>query len=135
MSAMLGVNDFNAEMFSTKMEDMLAVIHQVNEQFRDPVIKNFFLIAFFLAVAKILLIFPWIARAIAFLDLKYLTSISFYIDFYPKRRNLSRAVCLHLLRESFLHSSWELGCLITKWSTPNLCSLISKLVSQFFVDF
>lgn len=36
MSSMLGVNDFNAEMFSTKMEDMLSVIHQVNEQFRDP---------------------------------------------------------------------------------------------------
>lgn len=37
MSALFGVNDFNAEMFSTKMEDMLAIIQQVNKQFRDPV--------------------------------------------------------------------------------------------------
>ncbi|KAK6624274.1 hypothetical protein RUM43_004397 [Polyplax serrata] len=36
MSSLFGVSDFNAEIFSTKMEDMLAVIHQVNEQFRDP---------------------------------------------------------------------------------------------------
>lgn len=40
MSSLFGVSDFNAEIFSTKMEDMLAVIHQVNEQFRDPVSTN-----------------------------------------------------------------------------------------------
>lgn len=37
MSSMFGASDFNADNFSNKMEDMLAVIHQVNDQFRNPV--------------------------------------------------------------------------------------------------
>jgi len=33
----MGMTDFNPDSFSAKMEEMLAVIRQVNEQFRDPV--------------------------------------------------------------------------------------------------
>jgi hypothetical protein len=33
----MGLTDFNPDSFSAKMEEMLAVIRQVNEQFRDPV--------------------------------------------------------------------------------------------------
>lgn len=33
---MLGFANFNVDSFSSKMEEMLAVIRQVNEQFRDP---------------------------------------------------------------------------------------------------
>ncbi|XP_012284763.1 ATPase ASNA1 homolog [Orussus abietinus] len=36
ISSLLGMTDFNVDSFSNKMEDMLAVIRQVNEQFRDP---------------------------------------------------------------------------------------------------
>lgn len=36
LSGMLGMNDFNVESFSTKMEEMLTVIKQVNEQFKNP---------------------------------------------------------------------------------------------------
>lgn len=34
---MMGLTEFNPDSFSAKMEEMLAIIHQVNEQFRDPV--------------------------------------------------------------------------------------------------
>ncbi|XP_075217469.1 ATPase ASNA1 homolog [Lycorma delicatula] len=36
IGSMLGMTDFNADSLSKKMEEMLAVIRQVNEQFRDP---------------------------------------------------------------------------------------------------
>lgn len=36
LSGLLGMNDFNVESFSTKLEEMLTVIKQVNEQFKNP---------------------------------------------------------------------------------------------------
>lgn len=36
ISNLLGLTDFNVDTFSNKMEEMLGVIRQVNEQFRDP---------------------------------------------------------------------------------------------------
>lgn len=36
LSGLLGMNDFNADMFTSKMEEMLAIIRQVNEQFKNP---------------------------------------------------------------------------------------------------
>ncbi|XP_022198105.2 ATPase ASNA1 homolog [Nilaparvata lugens] len=36
IGAMLGMRDFNADSLSQKMEEMLTVIRQVNEQFRNP---------------------------------------------------------------------------------------------------
>lgn len=35
MSSILGMNDFNAESFTSKMEEMLGIIRQVNEQFKN----------------------------------------------------------------------------------------------------
>lgn len=37
MSSILGMNEFNAESFTSKMEEMLGIIRQVNEQFKNPV--------------------------------------------------------------------------------------------------
>ena len=37
MCSIMGLTDFNPDSFSTKMEEMLAIIRQVKEQFRDPV--------------------------------------------------------------------------------------------------
>lgn len=37
MSSILGMNDFNAESFTSKMEEMLGIIRQVNEQFKNSV--------------------------------------------------------------------------------------------------
>lgn len=36
LSTLFGITEFNADTFSSKMEDMLSIIKQVNEQFKDP---------------------------------------------------------------------------------------------------
>lgn len=35
--SMLGMTDFNADSLTQKLDEMLKIIRQVNEQFRDPV--------------------------------------------------------------------------------------------------
>ena len=37
VAGMLGMQELNADEMTRKLEDMLPVIRQVNEQFRDPV--------------------------------------------------------------------------------------------------
>ncbi len=37
VAGMLGMQEMNADEMTRKLEDMLPVIRQVNEQFRDPV--------------------------------------------------------------------------------------------------
>lgn len=36
MSGLFGMTEINSESFTTKLEEMLAIIKQINEQFRDP---------------------------------------------------------------------------------------------------
>jgi hypothetical protein len=37
MAGVLGMQDVNADMMSTKLDDMMATIRQVNEQFKNAV--------------------------------------------------------------------------------------------------
>ena len=37
MGGLLGMQNFNADEMTSKLEEMLPVIREVNEQFRDPV--------------------------------------------------------------------------------------------------
>ena len=44
---MLGTQDLNADEMTRKLEDMLPVIRQVNEQFRDPVSLSLLILSLF----------------------------------------------------------------------------------------
>lgn len=43
ISGLIGMSSINTDIFSNRLEEMLPIIQQINEQFKDPVILDFFL--------------------------------------------------------------------------------------------